>query len=122
VDNLSKSEIMARVKPISGGAMNGRCKPRQQIRLANFENFRNALAFLTEGGALKCAVPDKAPPVPAAVVRMWLDRAEEMRSFAETVDGEYGKHLLLCVADDFERIAKASVETRASFDPGTEHN
>lgn len=94
--------------------MNGGCKDRQHVRFADYENFRNALAFLTEGGV-------KKPLILAEVLQMWLDRAEEIRSFAATVDGGYGRRLLLCVADDFERIAKESA-ARTSFHPGAEHN
>ncbi len=80
-------------------------KAGRDTRLHDFEIFKSALANVAEG---RSHILTRAPadPVPAAVIQMWIDRACEIRRFAEMIETGYGKYLLLCLANDYERLAK----------------
>lgn len=82
---------------------------RQRARLADFERFKNALADLSKADEEAAESSDEWPPASDCFMtkaQMWLDRAAEIRRFAQLIEGGYGRLLLLGLADDYERLAR----------------
>jgi hypothetical protein len=67
---------------------------------------RQFLETAHEMGAIPKPENNTLPPGSDALADLWIVRAQEARRYAETLEDGYSKHLLLCVAEDYERFAR----------------